>query len=103
MRDWKKAAELSDLPPGTAQAVQCEGRSIALYNVEGRIYATDNACPHQGGPLGEGDLSKTVITCPWHQWQFDVTTGGRVSTPGISVRTYEIRLENGNVMIKFPD
>ncbi len=66
MADFVKVATLSDLPPGTAKAVEVGGNSFALYNVGGTVYATTNTCPHRGGPLGEGELNESVITCPWH-------------------------------------
>ena len=61
-----KVAQTSDLSPGASKVVQADGRSIALFNVEGTFYAMDNNCTHRGGPLGEGELSGDTVECPWH-------------------------------------
>ena len=55
--------------------VQAEGRSIALFNVAGSFCAIDNTCSHEGGPLGEGELAGEIVTCPWHNAEFNVKTG----------------------------
>ena len=64
MPTFVKVASTSDLKPGTAMSVTANGREIALYNVNGKLYATDNTCLHQGGPLGEGMLEGEVVSCP---------------------------------------
>lgn len=68
-----------------------EDRVVALFNVAGTYYALDGVCPHQGGPLGQGELRGHVVTCPWHGWQFDVRSGqhqlnARVRQPVLAVR-----------------
>ena len=68
-------AEVGDLQPGECKTVAVGERELALFNVGGKFYATDNVCPHRGGPLGEGTLDGNVVTCPWHGWRFDVCTG----------------------------
>ena len=70
-----KVAEAKEVAPGTGKVVGAEGRSIALFNVAGAFHAIDNTCNHQGGPLGEGELSGEVVTCPWHNTEFNVRTG----------------------------
>src|SRR5262249_61114661 len=69
------AAKVSEIPPGSIREVQVSGQAVALANVGGRFYAIHNTCLHRGGPLGQGQLEGTVVTCPWHGWQFGVTTG----------------------------
>jgi 3-phenylpropionate/trans-cinnamate dioxygenase ferredoxin subunit len=59
-----KVAETKDLPPGTAKAVEAEGRTIALFNSGGAYYAIDDACTHRGGPLSEGKVEGTVVSPP---------------------------------------
>ncbi|MBI4568868.1 MAG: Rieske 2Fe-2S domain-containing protein [Planctomycetes bacterium] len=75
MGNFVKVAARTELAPGVGRCVNAGGREIAIFNVNGVFHALDNTCPHVGGPLGEGDLAGSVITCPWHGWQFDVTTG----------------------------
>jgi nitrite reductase (NADH) small subunit len=72
---WHTVAKLSDLPPGASREAVAGDRIVALYNVAGEIFALDGVCPHQGGPLGKGDLQGCIVTCPWHGWQFDVRNG----------------------------
>lgn len=95
---------VGDMPPGSAKIVTVSGQSVGVFNVEGEYYALRNVCPHQGGPLCEGSLSGTtesddpsevrwvkdgeIIRCPWHHWEFDVTTGRSLFNPNRRVRSY---------------
>ena len=76
-----KVARVSELPPGTAKKVEVSGQWIAVFNVGGAIHAVKDTCPHRGASLSEGTLAGSNITCPWHGWTFDVTTGHRVGFP----------------------
>jgi 3-phenylpropionate/trans-cinnamate dioxygenase ferredoxin component len=69
------AGNRSDFPVGEMRAVNLEGTEVLLANVDGSIYAINNRCPHMGGNLSKGMLNKTIVTCPVHGSQFDVTTG----------------------------
>ena len=100
MADFVKVATLSELPPGTAKAVEVGGSAVALYNVGGTVYATTNTCPHRGGPLGEGDLNQSVITCPWHGFQYDVTTGKCQTNPALSLGCHPVRVEGQDVLVQ---
>jgi nitrite reductase/ring-hydroxylating ferredoxin subunit len=102
MGQFVTLASVEDLPPGSAREVEHDGRIIALFNVDGRIWAIDGICPHQGGPLAEGPVEGSIVTCPWHGWQFDVKTGQ--STLGTSLRqeTFEVKVEDGQVLVDVP-
>ncbi|MCI0566987.1 MAG: Rieske 2Fe-2S domain-containing protein [Acidobacteria bacterium] len=91
MPERVKIAVRSEVPSGAGKVVVALGRVLALFNVEGDFFAVDNSCPHRGGPLGEGYLQGQVVTCPWHGWQFDVTTGESPLNPRHRVRC--VRLE----------
>ena len=97
--EFSDVAGLSELPPGGQKVVQARDRQIALFNVEGRIYAIDNICFHRGGPLGEGLLEGTVVTCPWHEWSFDVQTGICTFNPDAWVDTFQVRLRTGRIEV----
>lgn len=99
MAEFIKVANLLDVAPGTAQAVNINGQLIALFNVDGTIYALDNSCLHQGGPLGEGLLEGEVVTCPWHMWDYNVRTGEKVGNPSLKVSRYEVQVENGEIKV----
>ena len=96
-----KVAQTSELSPGTGKVVEADGRSIALFNVEGAYYAIDNTCPHRGGPLGEGQLTGESVTCPWHGANFNVKTGAVTRPPAVTgVRSIVVKVEAGDVLVE---
>lgn len=99
-KDMIKLAEKSQIPPGKSIIVMSpKGKEIALFNIEGEIYALDNSCPHQGGPLGEGDIEDSCVTCPWHGWQFDVKTGNCINMPGEDAEKITITVQNDGIYL----
>ena len=90
----------AELPLGRAKACTVDGKTIALYHTEAGFFATDNICPHRGGPLAEGDLIGNEINCPWHLWGFDIRTGLCAGNPDIRVTAHEVRVEGERVMVK---
>jgi NAD(P)H-dependent nitrite reductase small subunit len=99
MAEFVKVASISDLAPGSVRKVEVNGKAIALYNVGGTIYATDNACLHQGGPLDEGILEGEIVSCPWHMWEYSVRTGEKVGASSLKVATYPVKVEGGDVKV----
>ena len=93
-----KISSARQIPSGTCTVVQVGGKTIALFNINGTFYALDNACTHRGGPLGQGSIEGTVVTCPWHGNQFDVTTG-QVVTGTRAVTAYAVQLQGDDVLI----
>jgi nitrite reductase/ring-hydroxylating ferredoxin subunit len=102
MSRFVRLATLDELPPGGAKEVEFEGRVFALFNVNGQISAIDGICPHQGGPLADGALEGTTVTCPWHGWQFDVRTGKTPLSPKIKQAIYEVKIEGRDVLVAVP-
>ncbi len=100
MAQFVKVADLSDLAPGTCKTVQTNGKAVALFNVGGTVYALDNTCLHRGGPLGEGILDAEVVTCPWHGWQYNVTSGQHVMNPSVKVATYPVQVEGNEIKVE---
>jgi nitrite reductase (NADH) small subunit len=101
MGERVKVGSLSEFPPGTGRQVQAGGRAVAVFNVGGTIHAIDGICTHRGGPLGEGELNGTVVTCPWHGGQFDVTTGSVLKPPPAQgVRAYKVVIEAGSIVVE---
>jgi nitrite reductase/ring-hydroxylating ferredoxin subunit len=94
-----KIAAVDDVPAGQGRTVEAAGKTLAIFNVNGTYYAIDNTCSHRGGPLGEGDLEDGVVTCPWHAWQWDVTTGANVNNPAVKVACFSVTVENGAIFI----
>jgi nitrite reductase/ring-hydroxylating ferredoxin subunit len=95
-----KVAELNELKPGECKIVTAGDRELALCNVAGQLRAIDNHCPHRDGPLGEGVLAGNLITCPWHGWRFDVTTGQSPVVPTAKVETFEVVVEGNDVKVR---
>jgi nitrite reductase (NADH) small subunit len=99
MSHWVPVATLADCPRGSASEYVVEGRVVALFNVEGVVYALDGVCPHQGGPLGKGALEGTIVTCPWHGWQFDVTSGQHQLSPSICHPALPARIKDDQILV----
>ncbi|MGZ4139107.1 MAG: Rieske (2Fe-2S) protein [Actinomycetota bacterium] len=99
MSDFEQVATADAIPPGTGCQVVVAGRAIALFNVDGTFYAIDGTCLHRGGPVGEGDLDGTIVTCPWHGFQYDVTTGRNVMDPDIGLTPYRVEVQDGVVKV----
>jgi nitrite reductase/ring-hydroxylating ferredoxin subunit len=75
MKQYVRVARKGDLEPGTGKTVDVNGTPVPLFNVHGVYHAIHNTCPHEDSPLGEGELSQAVVTCPLHAYEFDVTSG----------------------------
>jgi len=95
----ERTANLSEIPVGSIKEVQVAGTPVALANVGGKLYAINNTCLHRGGPLGQGQLEGTVVTCPWHGWQFDVTTGKAVMNPSAGVGCFRTEVQGEEVYV----
>jgi len=94
------ALKAEELAPGQMKCVTLQGQRIALYNVGGTVYATDDTCSHAEASLTEGELSGHVVKCPKHGAKFDVTTGAALSLPAWApVDTYEVKVENGEIKV----
>jgi len=95
----ERAAKVSEIPPGSIKEVRIAGQPIAMANVGGTFYAINGTCLHRGGPLGQGQLEGTVVTCPWHGWQFDVTTGKAVMNPSVGVECLRAQVQGDEVFV----
>jgi len=94
-----KIAETRDVEPGQGKVIEAEGKTLALFNCDGAFYAIDNTCRHRGGPLGEGELDGSIVTCPWHGWRYDVSTGANAMNPSITVACYPVTVEGTAVFV----
>jgi nitrite reductase/ring-hydroxylating ferredoxin subunit len=92
---------LADLPPGTGKAFTVAGRQLALFNADGRLFAVDNVCPHDGAPLAEGTVEGTTLTCPWHAAEFDLTSGNVLSPPAVeNIGKYPVFVNAGTIEVE---
>ena len=94
------AAESDAVLHSAGVTVVVQGQEYALFRVNGDVFAIDSACPHEGAPLGEGEIQDGVVTCPWHAWTFNTCTGCSVEPVGNDVRRYETLEEDGKVFLK---
>jgi nitrite reductase (NADH) small subunit len=112
-------ARLDEFPPGTRRLLPIGGTAgIGVYNIDGRFYAVRNICPHEGAPLCRGpqrayvraervgnrftyvyERESEIIVCPWHEWEFDVTTGRALHDPKQRVKTYFVTVEEDEVVL----
>jgi nitrite reductase/ring-hydroxylating ferredoxin subunit len=97
---WARVASLSDLPESTSKVVYAGGEQVALFNIGGRLYAVANRCPHANGPLAEGEVDGTTVTCPWHASRFDLETGAPLAGPAVKpVPTFHVDVRDGEIFV----
>jgi len=91
---------ITALPPGACRRFALpNGDELAIYNVNGEFYATDNFCPHRGAALSDGAIVGHIVECGWHGWQFDVRTG-ECLTVTESIKTFRVKVEEGMVIVE---
>jgi nitrite reductase/ring-hydroxylating ferredoxin subunit len=95
MADYVEAARLDQVPPGKGTSVKVKDKDVALFNVDGTIYAVDDTCPHAGSALGMGKLEGKVVTCRGHGMKFDVTTGCFAGTSAFGLVCYPVKVVDG--------
>jgi 3-phenylpropionate/trans-cinnamate dioxygenase ferredoxin subunit len=115
MGSFVEAGQTSEFEDGTKKKLLVQGQEILLARVEGKYYATDNRCPHLGGELSAGKLEGTVVTCPRHGSQFDLSDGkvlrwlkgsglisslGKALKPPKPLKTYNIRIEGDTILVE---
>lgn len=100
---------VGEIPPGTAKMVKVENKPIAIYNLNGNFFATDDTCPHEGGPLSSGLIEGENVTCPWHGATFQITSGKALEPPAgekmgppvdKGVACYSVRIVDGELEIE---
>ena len=99
MPDFVAVASVDEVKGASGYVTTVGGMEIALFEVDGDWYAVENVCPHRGGPIGEGEVEDGIVSCPWHAWPFDLETGVCTINPSASLRTCEVRVEEGQVKV----
>jgi NAD(P)H-dependent nitrite reductase small subunit len=100
MANFVKVAQASEIPAGQGKCIEVEGKRIAIFNVDGTYHAIDDVCPHQGGPLSEGEISGTVVTCPWHGWEFDITTGVNRDDSDTAQQQFAVKVDGDDILVE---
>ncbi len=97
---WTSVADAEALPEGASRTVYFGGDQVALFNVGGQLYAVGNRCSHANGPLAEGAVEGTCVTCPWHGSRFDLASGRPQGGPAVKpVPTYRLKVEEGEIYL----
>lgn len=99
MPDWRLACKLDELTSLAGLEVVIEDRIVALFQVDQEIRAIDGICAHAGGPLAKGRIDGNIVTCPWHGWQYDVSTGRHCLTPNICQQSFPVKVEGNEVYV----
>jgi pyruvate oxidase len=100
---WYEVAKLGELPEGRVASVSCGTHMLCLTHYQGQYGALDNACPHQGGPLGEGSIEKGWLRCPWHGWDYDPLTGQSPGGYDDGVESHPVEIRDGAVWVGLPE
>jgi nitrite reductase (NADH) small subunit len=103
-RFWVWVTAVENIPPREGRAIVVAGRELAFFNLGDRVVATDNRCPHRGGPLADGIVSGGAVVCPLHGWKINLQDGAveRPCETAGRVETYPVRIDNGLVVIGLP-
>ncbi len=98
--EFHDVAACKEIPEGKVRCYVVEHRKVAVANIEGQWFAVDDACPHRGGPLSEGDVEGCEIVCPWHFWSFDLRSGRHAGGSKFAVLTHDVRVANGRLLVR---
>jgi nitrite reductase/ring-hydroxylating ferredoxin subunit len=98
-RDFVRVARAADVLPSRGTIVRVGRYEVALFNLGDAVVAYENACPHQGGPIGEGLVEGTTVTCPWHAWCFDLHTGYLTLGKYAQLRRFDVHVEGDAIYV----
>ena len=96
-------AEAAAIPDGERKIVQVDGLSIGVFHHNGGWYALRNSCMHRGGPVGTGALEGDTLVCPWHGFQYNITTGECLADPSARLDMYPVNVQDGQIHLQIPD
>ncbi len=100
---WQRVAALADLADDAALAAKLGNRRIALYRLDGKVYALDDVCTHALALLSQGFIEGGAVECPLHGARFDIATGRCLAPPAsVDLRTYAVRIDGGEVFVRLP-
>jgi len=98
--DFVEVGLTGDIAIGRMASYRIDGRGIVVYHTASGFHASDDRCPHRGGPLVEGDLMGEEIVCSWHLWGFDVRSGVCPGNPEVRVTTHDVRVEHDRILVR---
>lgn len=101
--EFVTVGRIDDFLPGQGRMVVVSGRHVALFRLGDDFFALDNMCLHRGGPLCDGSIDRGVVTCPWHGWSYEISTGTMVQDPRVGVAKHEVRLVEDEISVRLTD
>jgi 3-phenylpropionate/trans-cinnamate dioxygenase ferredoxin subunit len=104
MSEFVRVAKAADIPDPGKQIVEVDDRLVVIFHVDGKFYALDDVCTHDGGPLGEGQLDGFCIACPRHGAKFDIRDGRALTMPATqATAAHEVKVEAGEILVRLSD
>jgi nitrite reductase (NADH) small subunit/3-phenylpropionate/trans-cinnamate dioxygenase ferredoxin subunit len=100
MSEFVNVGSISDFEQDQGKAIEVNGRLVAIFRKGDQFFAIDDFCPHMGASLAGGYVEGEMVTCPWHAWRFCIRDGTWEDNPRVKVDAFEVRVEEGNVMVK---
>ncbi len=101
MSNWVKVAEVGEIPQGRVKALEAGGQRVVVANIQGDLFAIQDLCTHDDGPLGEGELLGGQIECPRHGARFDVKTGQALTLPAVlPVKIFPVKVTGSEVFVE---
>ncbi len=97
---WIDAAAAESLADGQAIEVLIEGTVVAIFRHQGQLFGLDGMCAHQGGPIAKGHVENGCVTCPWHGWQYELTSGIQTMNRQPLMQTYGVRERDGRIEVR---
>jgi nitrite reductase (NADH) small subunit/3-phenylpropionate/trans-cinnamate dioxygenase ferredoxin subunit len=100
--DWVMVAKTGDIPKNEGRAYPVGDRMIAVFESEGRYYALDDFCPHQGASLAAGWIHEGCVACPWHAWRFALSDGTWMDNRKIKTDHFDVQVRNSEIYVGIP-
>jgi nitrite reductase (NADH) small subunit len=98
-RTFHTVGSLSELRKGKPLGVTIAGRDLAVFEINGEVIATNGKCLHAGGPLCQGEITGTILTCPWHGWSYDLRTGVCEEDVDLILERFQTRIEGDDILV----
>jgi nitrite reductase (NADH) small subunit/3-phenylpropionate/trans-cinnamate dioxygenase ferredoxin subunit len=103
MAEFRNVCRVQELVEGEGKTVAVGNKLIALFHVNGTLFAIDDCCPHMGASLSSGYVEEGIVTCPWHAWRFRLNDGAWADNPRIKIGCYPVRVEGDYVQVQVED
>ena len=103
MSEFVNVGSVADFGSGQGKMVTVNDRHVALFRLGDEFFALDNMCLHRGGPLCDGFIEDTVVTCPWHGWSYHIKTGTMVQDPRVGVSTHDVRVDGDVISVRLAE